>query len=154
VGGVYVSGNTVFASTNDGLSISPNGGRTFTDYSTATETGNYGVGGVYVSGNTVYACTYPSLSRATITYGTGVVTGAVVFTDTAGRTLAYSSSATSMGGGTVSINATSGAFTYTPTSAQRQTAISTTTDTFTITANNGVRTTAQTVTVAVDPGTH
>ena len=83
----------------------------------------------------------------------GVVTGSVVFTDTAGRGLTYSGPATSTGGGTVSIDPTTGAFTYTPTAVQRQTATDTTTDTFTVSADNGVRTTAQTVTVTVEPGT-
>ena len=72
-------------------------------------------------------------------------------TDTAGRTLTYSTSATSKGGGSVSITATTGAFTYTPTTAQRQAATGSTIDTFTVTASNGVRTTTQTVTVAVAP---
>lgn len=85
--------------------------------------------------------------------GTGAVTGTAVFTDTAGRTLTYSTTGSSDGGGTVSVNPSTGAFTYIPTQAQRQAATESTTDTFTITADNGVRTTSQTVTVAVDPGT-
>jgi len=80
---------------------------------------------------------------------TGAVSGSVAFTDPAGRTLSYSSLATSAGGGTVSVNATTGAFTYTPTQAQRQAATGSTTDTFTITANNGVNSTPQLVTVSV-----
>lgn len=83
----------------------------------------------------------------------GVVTGSAVFTDSTGRKLAYSSPSTSTGGGTVSINATTGAFIYTPTAAQQRNATDTTTDTFTVTASNGVRTTSQSVTVTVDPRT-
>ena len=45
------------------------------------------------------------------------------------------------------------AFTYTPPTLQRQAVTdTTTTDTLTITADNGVRTTTETVTVTVDPG--
>jgi thioredoxin len=84
---------------------------------------------------------------------TGVVGGAAAFSDTAGRTLTYSAPTTSSGGGTLTINATTGAFVYTPTQTQRQAATSSTTDTFTVTASNGVNTTTQTITVAVDPGT-
>ena len=83
---------------------------------------------------------------------TGVVTGSAVLTDTAGRTLTYSTSATSTGGAALSINAATGAFTYTPTQAQRQAATGSTTDTFTVTADNGVRSITQTITVTVDPG--
>jgi phage tail-like protein len=82
---------------------------------------------------------------------TGIVTGSAVLTDTAGRTLTYSTpTALSTGGATVSIDAATGAFVYTPTQAQRQAATGSTTDTFTVTASNGVRTTIQTITVTVD----
>ncbi|GAA2790544.1 beta-propeller fold lactonase family protein [Mycolicibacterium pallens] len=84
---------------------------------------------------------------------TGVITGRAVFTDTAGRTLTYSTPATSSGGGTVSIDTDTGAYAYTPTQAQRQTATSTTIDTFTVTAFNGVRSSSETVTVPVLPAT-
>ena len=84
---------------------------------------------------------------------TGAVNGNAGFTDTAGRALAYSVTPTSTGGGAVSIDPTTGAYTYTPSAGQRRSATSSTTDTFTITATNGVRTTTQTITVAVDPGT-
>ncbi|MGI9162754.1 MAG: Ig-like domain-containing protein [Mycobacterium sp.] len=84
---------------------------------------------------------------------TGLVTGAAVFSDTAGRTLTFSSGATSAGGGAVSINAATGVFVYTPTQSQRRAATGSTTDTFTVTAGNGVRTATQTITVTVDPGT-
>src|SRR6185312_7135325 len=73
------------------------------------------------------------------------------FTDPAGRTLTYSGPTTSTGGGTVTVNASTGAFTYTPTTAQRLAATATTTDTFTVTANNGVHTATETVTVPVSP---
>ncbi|MCB0933457.1 MAG: family 16 glycosylhydrolase, partial [Mycobacterium sp.] len=84
---------------------------------------------------------------------TGQVTGALVFTDTAGRTLTYSGPATSTGGAAVTIDPATGAFTYTPTELQRQAVTDTTTDTFTITADNGVRTTTETLTVFPNTGT-
>jgi len=83
---------------------------------------------------------------------TGAVTGSASFTDPAGRTLSYSATSTSTGGGTVRVDSVTGAFTYTPTQAQRQAATSRTTDTFTITASNGANSTDQTVTVAVGAG--
>jgi len=82
---------------------------------------------------------------------TGVVTGTVAFTDTAGRTLSYSTSTTSTGGGTVVLNSATGTFTYTPTKVQRTSATSSTADTFTVTASNGVRSATEIVTVPVQP---
>ncbi|MEZ5130353.1 MAG: VCBS domain-containing protein [Mycobacterium sp.] len=82
---------------------------------------------------------------------TGVVTGAAIFTDTAGRTLTYSTPAASSSGAAVSLDSATGLFTYTPTEAQRQDADDTTTDTFTVTATNGVRTATETISVAVIP---
>ncbi|WP_445165919.1 VCBS domain-containing protein [Mycolicibacterium sp. Dal123E01] len=83
---------------------------------------------------------------------TGKLFGNAIFTDTAGRTLTYSTSATSTGGGTVTLDTTSGDFTYTPTEAQRQAAGLDTTDTITITSSNGVRSATQTITVPIDGG--
>jgi uncharacterized protein YjbI with pentapeptide repeats len=80
---------------------------------------------------------------------TGVVTGSASFTDPAGRTLTFSTTGTSAGGGSVSVDPVTGAFTYTPTQAQRQAATSNTTDTFIITASNGANSADQTVTVAL-----
>lgn len=84
---------------------------------------------------------------------TGVVTGAAVFTDPVGRTLSYSAATTSTAGGTVSIDAITGAFTYTPSLAARNASATTgvNVDTFTVTANNGVRSATETVAVAVVP---
>jgi len=99
----------------------------------------------------------PTISLGSVTQSyTGnigdVVTGNAGFTDAAGRALTYSAPATSTGGGTVTIDSF-GNFTYTPTTAQRKAAgVNTrTTDTFTVTANNGVNTASQTITVPVDP---
>jgi len=84
---------------------------------------------------------------------TAVVRGTSKFEDESGRTLTYSTPATTSGGGAVTIDPATGNFVYTPTKAQRQAAGLATTDTFTVTADNGVRTSTQLITVAVDPGT-
>ncbi len=80
---------------------------------------------------------------------TGAVTGSAVFTDTAGRALTFGAPTTSSGGATVSLDASTGAYTYIPTQAQRQAATATTTDVFTVTASNGVRSASEAVTVPV-----
>jgi VCBS repeat-containing protein len=82
---------------------------------------------------------------------TGALSGNAEFTDPGGRTLTYSAPATSTGGATVAINATTGVYTYTPTVAQRQAATAATTDTFTVAADNGIVTATETVTVHVLP---
>jgi VCBS repeat-containing protein len=82
---------------------------------------------------------------------TGALSGSAVFTDPAGRALTYSAPATSTGGATVAINASTGVYTYTPTVAQRQAATPATTDTFTVAADNGTVTATETVTVHVLP---
>jgi VCBS repeat-containing protein len=84
---------------------------------------------------------------------TGVVIGISKFSDESGRSLAFTAPATTTGGATVAINPTTGAFTYTPTKTQRQAAGLATTDSFTVTVDNGVRTATQVINVAVDPGT-
>jgi VCBS repeat-containing protein len=78
---------------------------------------------------------------------TGGVSGAAVFTDTAGRALSYSAPVSSAGGGSLVIDSATGVFIYTPTAAQRLADVGT--DTFTVTASNGVRSVATTVTVPV-----
>lgn len=78
---------------------------------------------------------------------TGGVSGAAVFTDTAGRVLSYSAPVSSAGGGSLVIDSATGVFTYTPTAAQRLADVGT--DTFTVTASNGVRSVTTTVTVPV-----
>jgi YVTN family beta-propeller protein len=85
---------------------------------------------------------------------TGVVSGRVVATDVDGNPLSYSVSPTSVKGGAVSINSTTGAYTYTPTQAARLAAGTTTgadTDTFTVTVSDGQTTTTSTVPVYVSP---
>lgn len=78
---------------------------------------------------------------------TGVVSGSAVFTDTAGRALSYSTPASSAGGGSLVIDGATGVFTFIPTAAQRLADVGT--DTFTVTASNGVRSVSTTVTVPV-----
>jgi YVTN family beta-propeller protein len=85
---------------------------------------------------------------------TGVVSGQVVASDVDGNALTYSVSPTSASGGTVSINPTTGAYTYTPTQATRLAAGATTgadTDTFAVTVSDGQSTTTGTVSVYVSP---
>ena len=88
------------------------------------------------------------------TDGNGVVTGTVSTTDTdAGDTPTYSS--TNGGKGTVSVNPTTGAWTYTPNAGERHNAAATTgddTDSFTITVTDGHGgTDTQTVAVTITP---
>lgn len=147
---VWASGSTVYAATAAGLSISTDGGSTFTNKNKGDNgLGANTVNGVYVDGNTLYAATSAGLSKATVTNGTGVVLGSAAFTDPAGRALTYDTTGTSAGGGTVSIDAATGAFTFTPTAAQRLFATANTTDTFIIVAYNGVNSRGQVVTVKV-----
>ncbi|WP_051053438.1 Ig-like domain-containing protein [Mycolicibacterium chubuense] len=70
----------------------------------------------------------------------GVVTGTVTSADADGDTRTYSGPATSAKGGTVTLNPTTGAFTYTPTAAAREQATQSPgvdTDTFTVTVSDG-----------------
>ena len=68
--GVYASGSTVYAATGGGLSISTNGGVTFTNKTTENGLGYDIVIGVYASGSTVYAATVGGLSISTDGGGT------------------------------------------------------------------------------------
>ncbi|MBI5825195.1 MAG: hypothetical protein HZB18_14290 [Chloroflexi bacterium] len=61
----YVSASNVYAGTTGGLSISTNGGSSFTNKTTANGLGNNTVGSVYVVGSTVYAATNGGLSTST-----------------------------------------------------------------------------------------
>ena len=88
---------------------------------------------------------------------TGVVTGSVTATDADRDTLTYSGSTTTTKG-TVTVNASTGAFTYTPTAAARHAASKLTagtaakTDTFTVTVTDGYGgTVAVPVTVTISP---
>ena len=150
--GVYVVGDPltsqgiVYAATMGGLSYSTDG-INFTNVTSGLASAV--VKRVYASDSGIYAATGAGVSFASVTKGTGVVTGSAAFTDPAGRILTYTTTGTSLGGGTVSVDAATGAFTFTPTAAQRAVATANTTDSFTITASNGVNTREQTVTVAV-----
>ena len=62
--GVYASGSSIYAATIGGLSISTNGGSSFTNYTTAQGLGNNDVYGVYASGSNIYAATNGGLSIA------------------------------------------------------------------------------------------
>lgn len=81
-----------------------------------------------------------SVSGLSTDPSTGVVTGIVIgVTDSDGDVLSYNATASSTGGGAVKVDAATGAFTYTPTAEQRQTADGATTYTFAIIANDGHR---------------
>ena len=83
---------------------------------------------------------------------TGAVTGTPGFTVPAGLPLTYNAPTTSTGGGTVSINTSTGAYSYTPTLATWLAAANTPTqDTFTITASDRLAATTKTVTVTIRP---
>jgi hypothetical protein len=150
--GVYADDGIIYAATAPvgpavgGLSYSTDG-TTFTNITTGLASPM--VKRVYANDSGIYAATGAGVSFASVTNGTGVVTGSAAFTDPAGRTLTYSTTGTSTGGGAVSIDAATGAFIFTPTADQRAVATADTTDAFTITASNGVNTREQTVSVTV-----
>ena len=64
INGVYALGNKVYAATNEGLSISTDGGYTFTDKTTENGLGFGKVSRVYVSGDTVYTATDGGLRKS------------------------------------------------------------------------------------------
>ncbi len=91
---------------------------------------------------------------ATTSTATGTITGATAFTDHAGGQLVYSVSGTPANG-TATVSA-DGTYSYTPSLAARLAAAGGTgpiTDSFTVTAGNGVHTTSQTISVAISPDT-
>jgi hypothetical protein len=62
---VYASGNTIYAATNGGgLSVSTDGGLSFTSYTTANGLGSNFVNSVFIDGSTLYAATGNGLSIA------------------------------------------------------------------------------------------
>jgi hypothetical protein len=65
VRGVYAVGSTIYAATIGGLSISTNGGTSFTNYTTTNGLGSNDVRGVYAVGSTIYAATAGGLSIST-----------------------------------------------------------------------------------------
>ena len=64
-GGVFADGSNVYAATTGGLSISTDGGATFTSKTTANGLGAKSVRGVFASGAIVYAATTGGLSIST-----------------------------------------------------------------------------------------
>ena len=125
----------------------------YTQYEASLSTGPSNRGFLRVKAVLAAAPVAGAATQSSPDNATGVVTGSASFTDPEGWSLTFSATGTSAGGGTVSVDPVTGAFTYTPTQAQRQTATSNTTDTFTITASNGANSTNQTITVAVGAGT-
>ena len=82
---------------------------------------------------------------------TGVVTGASVFTDPAGRTLTYSAPTPAPVAARSPSTPDRGVHLH-PDRGPTQTATATTTDTFTVTATNGTTRATETITVPVDAG--
>ncbi|MVM31322.1 hypothetical protein GO755_14860 [Spirosoma sp. HMF4905] len=62
---VYTVGNTIYVATDGGLSISTNGGSSFTNYTTSNNLGSNMVFRVYVVGTKIYAATTNGLSIST-----------------------------------------------------------------------------------------
>ena len=62
--GVYASGSNIYAATDGGLSISTNGGSSFTNYTTTSGLVGNQVRGVYASGSNIYVATLGGLSIA------------------------------------------------------------------------------------------
>ena len=65
VNAVFVDGSTVYAATDKGLSISTNGGATFTNKTTANGLGNNSLYDVYATGGVVYVATMGGISFST-----------------------------------------------------------------------------------------
>ena len=65
VNDIYASGDTIYAGTSGGLSISTNGGANWTNYTTANGLGGNNVNDVYASGSTLYAATSGGVSIST-----------------------------------------------------------------------------------------
>lgn len=66
VRGVYANGNIIYAATTNGLSISSNGGTSFTNYSQANNgLANNQANGVYAIGSSIYAATSNGFSIST-----------------------------------------------------------------------------------------
>ena len=63
IGGIAISGSTIYAATTGGVSISTNGGSSWTNYTTGL--GSTSVGGIAISGSTIYAATQGGLSVST-----------------------------------------------------------------------------------------
>ena len=90
----------------------------------------------------------PTMSAADPT--TGTITGSLGFATDPSGDLTFTAPASSTGGGTVTVYP-DGSYSYTPTSAQRQAATTTPTDTFAATVHDGLSSNAVTVTVPVTP---
>ena len=63
--GVYADGSTIYAATYGGLSISTDGGATFTNRTEEDGLGSNMMRGVYADGSTIYAATWGGLSIST-----------------------------------------------------------------------------------------
>ncbi|MCX2711109.1 beta strand repeat-containing protein [Mycolicibacterium sp. J2] len=93
----------------------------------------------------------PTTSTPVQNKTTGVVTGTVTSTSPDGGAVTYSASIPTLLTGSVTINATTGAYTYTPTALamSNATLLGPYSDTFTVTSSNGLSTNNATVTVPI-----
>jgi YVTN family beta-propeller protein/VCBS repeat-containing protein len=150
-GTVHVSSNGTFTYTPTGAerhAASADGAGTDVTTDTFTVTAGDGRGGTLAIPVTVTVSPKNAAPSGNYTAGTpdaatGLVTGTVTSTDPEGDTRSYSAPATSTKGGTVTVNSSTGAFSYTPTQAARQAAgapgatAADKTDTFTVTVDDG-----------------
>ena len=65
VNGVFVTGTTIYAATNGGLSVSTNGGTSWTNYTTTNGLASNFTNGVWASGSTIWVGTGSGVSEST-----------------------------------------------------------------------------------------
>ena len=89
--GVYVDGDRVYAATNDGLSISTEGGKagSFTNYTTANGLGNNKSRGAFIDGSVLYVPTQGGLSISTSLDNSDVSAGRFTTRTVANSTLGH-----------------------------------------------------------------
>ncbi|MDT5091571.1 MAG: large repetitive protein, partial [Mycobacterium sp.] len=155
-GTVTFSGNTyTFTPTKAArdAAATPNGAKN----QTITVTASDGLATGSVTFNAPISPTPPptaSPTQSSPNQATGVVTGAINGTGVVGSTLTYTLTGTAPASGSVTVNAATGAFTYTPTQAARLAAGQTAAadfDSLTVTVSDGPATTPVTVSVPVLP---
>jgi VCBS repeat-containing protein len=159
-GTISVSGNT-YTYTPSALAMSESAmGLITTDVFsvTATNAAGYSSGIGYITVPVASSSDHPTapvVTNQTQNLVTGVVTGTITSIDPANQSLTYSVSIGPIGGN-VTLDGTTGNFTYTPTTLNRQDAnlgvIET--DSFTVTATNGKYSSSAIVTVPVSPASN
>jgi VCBS repeat-containing protein len=154
-GSVAITGTTFTYTPTTANRINANLGVITSDTFTVTATNGY-----YTSGATFVTVPVspasndtPAKPTSTVSENltTGVVTGTVTSTSPDGGAVTYSASIPTLLTGSVTINATTGAYTYTPTALamSNATLLGPYSDTFTVTSSNGLSTNNATVTVPI-----